>query len=69
MEPQEGMRTIGSANFLPTTEEMVADVGSGGWDHKSYDPLIDQYLTFTNLSSALSLDFPTTVLPETFTML
>ena len=68
-EPQEGMRTSVSEIFIPTSEEMVADMAGGGWDAKSYDPLIDHYLTFAGLGNAHSLDFNASCLPENHTLL
>lgn len=69
LEHQEEMRSSVSEIFVPSSEEMVAGIGGSGWDHKSYDPLIDHYLTFAGLGDGPSLDYTSAILPDSQTIL
>ena len=71
VEPQEGtmMRSSVSEIFAPLSEDMMAGMPSSSWDPKSYDPLIDQYLTFAGFGSAPSLDYISGGLPDSQSML
>ena len=63
VESQESMRTSVSEIFEPLSEELMAGLPDRSWDPKSYDSLIDQYLTFAGLGTATSVDYISGGLP------